>query len=1830
MSAAALPPVADNRGLSAEKRALLARRLRAASDAPQTLAGDPIAVIGLGCRFPGGANTPEAFWRLLHDGVDAISRVPAARWDAAALHDPDPAAPGKLTVQWGGFLDDVSGFDADFFGLAPREVERMDPQQRLFLEVAWDALESAGQTQTQLAGSATGVFVGVSTNDFQHLRLGDRQAIGPYDGSGTAHSIVANRLSYLLNLQGPSVAVDTACSSSLVAVHLACQSLRLAECDLAVAGGVNVILTPEPLIALSKAQMLAPDGRCKTFDARANGYARGEGCGVVVLKRLADALAANDAVLAVIRGSAVNQDGRTTGLTAPNGRAQQAVMRAALRNAGLAPAHISYVEAHGTGTSLGDPIEVEALTAVYGASPGPVYLGAVKSNVGHLEAAAGMAGLIKLVLALRHGVIPPNLHFQTLNPNITLAGTSFALPTTPQPWADVGPRRAAAISSFGFGGTNAHLILEDAPALPSPTAAASAEAAAAPVYVLPLSAHQPAALYQLAERYAEYLRAAPPLQAVVETAALRRTHHAYRFAAVGASAPDLADQLAEFARAAEAVPPVGEGRPAWVFTGQGAEDCRLPAAFLDRAPAFRAALAACDQALAAHLGWSVTDYVLGRLPGRDWRDTGVAQPVTFAVQVALAAQWRAWGLAPEAVAGHSVGEIAAAHVSGALTLADAAWLVAQRGRLMHTQHGQGRAASAQAAPAEAEAVARRSAGRVCVGAFNSPTSVIFSGEAAALAEVEAEWLAAGRFFRYLPVDYAFHSPAMQPVADELVRLAAHVTPQAAAVPFVSTVTGEFASGADLNAAYWGRNVAASVRFGAALATLLADGCDAFLELGPHPLLQRPMQQSVAARGAVATLTAALRQGQDPALTLRQALAALYRAGVPVDWARLYPVRQHPVALPPYPWQHTAFGVAPAAPRPLADAAEPGQHPFLGRRRHSPLNADVVFEARLDPQAVPLLLEHQLHGLAVAPAVVLLDLALSAAVRAGHPLPLALEGALIQSPLVIEPGVERVLQIVLQPEGADAARFLIYTGVVAAGAVTWTEHARGRVRWNVTDAPAPPVDLAALRAALPREVAPADLYAGFRARGLVHGARYQHLTALRVGADEALGRVEATLWPPADQCQLPPPLFESALQVVAAPLLARVSPESEAPHVPLALDRLVLYQRPGSALWSRARLTAPAAPNGAAPETYTASVALLGDDGAVLAQLEGLRLKRAAAAAVRRLAVRTAGARHDVYHLAWQAAPALAAPPPLPAGRYLLLAEDSEMAAALAARLAGPGRSVVRVRPGDVYSRPALDEYTVNLARPDDFTQLWQTAINPPGAACPAVLYLWPAPPIAEVGSLIGALHTAQMVARLAAPGTRLWLVGQEADPVSAGLFGLSSTFALEHGAQWGGFAQIAADLAPQAAAAALCATLAAGDEDHLALRGAGRFAARLRPLALPEAAAPAFRPDRTYLITGGFGALGQALARWLAEHGARHLAVVSRRSAAGPEAVSVRAFAADAADREALAGVLAAIEKDGPPLAGVFHLAGALDDGVLLQQTAARFEPVWAPKVRAAWHLHTLTTHLPLDYFVLFGSAAGVLGAAGQANYAAANAALDALAQHRHAQGLPALSVDWGVWAEAGMAARLAPADQARLAAYGLEPLAPDHALTLLGRLLAAPVAQALVFPVDWARFAQALHGWRGRSLLREALPAPAPGAAEAAAAAQAARARLLTLPAAERAAELQRQLEALVARVLGQPAGHRLDPQRGFFQLGLDSLMAMELQQRVQAQWGVSLPATAVFDYPSLERLAAYLNGLLQPMEAAPVAPEAPIDAALTAAVAEVQQLSDGELDALLAADED
>ncbi len=825
-------------GASALKLALMARQARA--QAARVLQADPIAIIGMGCRLPGNADTPERFWQLLLDRTETVRAIPGDRWDGDAWYDPDPSATAKTATKAGSFIDRIDGFDAGYFGITAREADRMDPQQRLFLEVAIEALDDAGIPQPTLSGTRTGVFVASYHNDYAQLQYADPEAIDLRTLTGTLHSVLANRLSYLLDLRGPSVSVDTACSASLVAVHLACQSLRLGESDIAITGGVSLMITPELLVSMSKVGFMAPDGRCKSFDALADGFGRGEGCSVVVLKRLSDAVAHGDRILAVIRGSAVNQDGRSTVLAAPNGLAQEALIRDALAAAQLGPERIGFVETHGTGTALGDPIEVEALAATIGRStPGaaPCLLGAVKANLGHLEAAAGATGLIKAVLALRNAAVPAQPNFHALNPHISLAGTRLAIPTRLTPWPGGAEPRCAAVSSFGVGGTNAHVILEEAPQLPSAAQPARKEAS----YLLPLSARTPAALHALAQTWHDFLPNTPATIAdLATTAARRRTHYGERVAFVGRSKDELQTALQHYLdepvasgrrHAAPSAPRIG-----FVFSGQGPQWYAMGRELYADEPVYRAAIDACDSLLRPLCGWSLQAELASPEAASRLDQTQIAQPALFALQVALAALWKSWGVMPAAVVGHSVGEIAALHVAGVLDLEEAMRIVWQRGRTMQQATGLGRMASVRLNETEAHALIAPYGDRLSIGAINAPRDVVLSGETEALTEVLATLVARGVDHRLLPVQYAFHSAQMARFQQPFVDALGAVRTAAPAIPIYATVTGARADDVRFDASYFGRNMRDTVRFSAAVRAMVADGCNVFVELAPHPVL----------------------------------------------------------------------------------------------------------------------------------------------------------------------------------------------------------------------------------------------------------------------------------------------------------------------------------------------------------------------------------------------------------------------------------------------------------------------------------------------------------------------------------------------------------------------------------------------------------------------------------------------------------------------------------------------------------------------------------------------------------------------------------------------------------------------------------------------------------------------------------------------------------------------------------------------------------------------------------------------------------------------------------
>ncbi len=1088
----------DRSTLSAVKLALLANERRAQLGDVDPLTAEPVAIIGMGCRLPGGAGTPEAFWEILHHGVDVITEVPADRWDVDEFYDLDALRAGHMNTRWGGFVDGIDQFDAAYFGISPREAAHMDPQQRMVLEVAVEALERAGQSNDRLAGSLTGVFVAASTHDY-----GDREHAGAididaYSMSGNAQCVIPNRLSFILDLRGPSVAIDTACSSSLVAIHAACQSLRTRDSDLALAGGVNALLSPQPTIALSKWGLMAPDGRCKTFDARADGFVRSEGCGILVLKRLADAIADGDPVLAVIRGSAVNQDGRSTAMSAPNGLAQQDVIRRALRASHVLPEEIGCIEAHGTGTALGDPIEVEALAEALGA-PGPdappVALTAVKTNIGHLEAAAGVAGVIKLVLCLQHGEIPAPIHFASLNPHISLDGTRLFIPTGPCAWPAGPDRRLAGVSSFGFGGTNAHVVVEEAPAIPSgrPTGG---------LPLLVVSAHTPEALAQRAAEMADHLEAhasdADSFSAALATATLRRTHHDERLAIVGSSVDDIVERLRAGA-AGERRPGItagrrdagGRRRVAFVCGGQGNQWSGMARSLLAHSPVFRDALEECDALVERVASWSVLEELARSEVDSRLERTEVAQPVIFSIQVALAAVWRSWGVTPDAVVGHSLGEVAAAYLAGALTLADAIRVVVARGASMRDTFATGAMASVDLSVAEVDAAIAPFGSRVSVAAVNAPGVTVISGDAVAVAEALARFRADGVVVRPLEVTYPFHSATMVPCAQALERELSGLAPGVPLLRCVSTVTGRPVEGLSFDAAYWARNVVEPVRFADAIGELADTGCDTFVELGPHPVLGGAIARTLTGISPDApVVVSSLRRGRDDVEAMAMSLGELHCVGVAVDWPAVWPGRRSVVDLPTYPWQHRRHWAdtwqpagGPATLRPSA-----GSHPLIGARLRSPAIAGAVYDVVITPDAPSFIGQHRIGGIALMPATGFVEAAASAFEAAmGQPAGAVTDIELVAA-LAVADDARATMQIHLLGD-ATAASFVVSS---TTDGERWTEHARGRVG-PAAAGPAAGVDVDAVRARCHRAVAGDELYADLRRRGIAFGPSFRGVT-----------------------------------------------------------------------------------------------------------------------------------------------------------------------------------------------------------------------------------------------------------------------------------------------------------------------------------------------------------------------------------------------------------------------------------------------------------------------------------------------------------------------------------------------------------------------------------------------------------------------------------------------------------------------------------------------------------------------------------------------------------------
>jgi acyl transferase domain-containing protein/acyl carrier protein len=1771
VSAAALPSAVDERLL----RAL--RDSRAALEKAERARHEPIAIVGMACRLPGGVADADAFWTLLQTGRDVLTPVPADRWDDEAVHDPDRRAAGRCYTRHGAFVELPQAIDAAFFGLSPREAARLDPQQRLLLETAWEALEDAGATA---AGARGGVFLGIGQNHWAdlHLRADALEAIDSFTGTGSLPCFAAGRLSHWLGFEGPSFGVDTACSSSLVALHLACRSLRQGECDLALAAGVHLHLAPHVSVFLARTGALAPDGRTKAFSADADGFGRGEGCVTLVLKRLSDAQAAGDRIHALVRGSAVGHDGAAAGLTVPSEPAQAAVVRAALADARVQPAEVGYVEAHGTGTVLGDPIEVRALADVFAAgrpAGTPLLLGAVKSSVGHLEAAAGLAGVVKAVLALRHGEVPPQWHLGTPNPHVDWDRLPLLLPRTPTAWPASLATRIAGVSAFGMSGTNAHVVLQAAP--PSPAAGATEQRPHDQLLVL--SARTPQALDALAQRWSQHLQAAGATLDWPDTchaALARRRLFEHRLAVVADSAAAARERLADSQGVLRGRAPIDRAgeRPVFLFTGQGSQQACMGRELMRTEPRFREVVEQCASLFDPLLPAPLLDVMHGDGPQAALlHRTDFTQPALFTLQVALAALWRSWGIVPAAVAGHSIGEYAAACTAGVLALEDAVRLVAERGRLMHAMPGDGAMAAVLAPDAQALALRLREQG-CCAAAVNSPRELVIAGTRADVKAWVERLGREGLAARELTVSHAFHSPLMAPVRAQLESLARGITFGTPQMDMLSSVDLQWNAVGD--AAYWGRQVVEPVDFLGTLRCLGELDHRLFVEIGPRPVLCGLGRASLPADRAVwipslqpgTPERRSLLQAAGQLVVQGQALVADAVAGKPAGVA---------ADLPRYPFQRERHWIEPPA-RAAALAVTPGGGlPLAGRRVPLPFSRDVHYEAVLQPQADASLRDHQVFGRCVVAAAWHLACVLEAAADAFGSSRLRLEDVRLPQALVLPAAGARRLQVLIQP-GADGAHTFRTLSCDAAAdparEEAWTAHASGTVR--LTDSP-PPLQIAGAAGAPANEPA-AGFYDALAALGFGLGPSYRWLRRL----DGDAGQVRATLAAPADaggdRVALPPGLLDTCFQVLSRfwPASLAELRASGSVYVPFSLDALELHEVPDDG--EELALHASAAPGGASELTPPASLQLRGAAGRLLLQASGFRFRRTGSATL--LGAADGEAAPPLLAIHWDAAPL--APSAARPTQWLLLADVSGTAAALAAALQSDGHACRVIAPGENVDAGHVGaaEAVVDLRALD----LRATAEAPP------------------TDTLLRAHAAVREVLRACigrATPPRLWFATRGSQPLGAP----SAWPAAVQGAVWGAVSALAAEhpslrascidldpSSPHDEATMLAHVLAAGaDEDCLALRGGQCHVARLRPFDTPAREAR-FPASATCLVTGGFGALGLAVADWAADRRAGCVVLAGRTlPAAGSEAASavealrrrgvrVDCRACDIGDATHADALFASL-ADLPPLRGVVHAAGTVDDGLLLQQEADAVARVLHPKVAGAWHLHRLTRGLPLDFLWLFASAATLVGSRGQSAYAMANSALDGLAHARRAAGLPALAVDWGAW-DAGMAARGDDAQRTRWSARGFGVIRRTQAPQLFDRLLQADAAQVAVLPL----------AGRGASLPRRfaaLVPASAPAPAQRAAVPAIAPTNAQR-PATREAVEAA--VRSVLAATLGLSDPLAIEPKARLFEIGFDSILALEAAERLARALGQPVHDTVVFEYPTLESLAAHLAGSLAP----------------------------------------
>lgn len=1798
---------------------------------------DKFAIIGIGCRLPGGANDHRTFWTNLVDGKDCITETPASRYDIVTLGSRDKSKPGRLVGGRGGYIDGFDEFDPAFFGISQREADYIDPQQRKLLEITWEALEDAGQKPAELAGKDVGVFVGAFTLDYKIVQFADLsfETLAAHTATGTMMTMVSNRISYCFDFRGPSMSIDTACSSSLVAVHLACQSLKRGESCLALAGGVLLHMTPQYTIAETKGGFLSPEGRSRTFDASANGYVRAEGAGMVVIKRLADALRDNDPIHAVIIGTGVNQDGHTNGITVPSADAQIKLIRRVCQEADIEPGSLQYVEAHGTSTPVGDPIEANALgkALAYGRKPGTkCYVGSVKTNIGHTESAAGVAGLIKSALSLRHKQIPPHINLEKVNPAIDLASLPILIPTGLTKWPDhEGPARAG-VNSFGFGGTNAHVLLEESPAIDRNAPSTARRG----FNILPLTAHDPSVFPEMVAALNNELLGnhgrVPAMTDVGYTLARRRQHLESRLSFVYSSSEDLRAGLASFL-ASDASPRIvmdtsmeeRRRRLVWVFTGMGPQWWAMGRELFEKEPVYRAVIERCDREISKLAGWSLIQELNAEESASHMSQTWLAQPANFALQAGLAALWKSLGMRPDAIVGHSTGEVAAFYEAGVYSFEDAIQITIHRSRLQQRLVRTGTMLAVGLSESDAEACLGRFADKVAIAAINSPTAVTLAGDTDALNELAAQFQAEQVFAKLLKVPIPYHSPVMDRIKDELLSSLAHIDPQPARIPLYLTAVEAMAQGPELDANYWWKNVRDSVRFRAAVDCMIDDGYSLFLEIGPHPVLGNAILECLSAKGAHGKVVPSIRRQEDEQAQIITSLATFHNLGFPIDWDTLYPSGRT-IPLPRYPWKRDRYWVESAAVEQIRKGHV--DHEILGRRLET---AEPTWEVKLDVEKLPYLSDHCIQGSVVFPAAGYIEMAAQAVRALTSARTVSLAEIEIRKALFLSESKAKAVQLTIESEGST---FRIAGRPPVRGQETQV-HVVGTVRQSQPRRIAGPISVNAVKARAEVHRNASACYAALAEMGYQYGPAFRGIEEIWISRNEALARVRAPkeLGESAASYHLHPSLLDAAFQTLLSPetLGQAAGTDRNGIRLPRSIGEVRTEHVGNQPLWVHAMITERS------DDEIVGDIIILSDSGAQLGAVTKFR-----ATNVENAGAKVALSTIDgwLFDLAWvekDALPMAAASdvrtPDTLVQQWIIFTDAQGIGAHLASLAVARGDRTCLVRPGNCFSIDhRRSEATLDPNSTADMQAMFDALSSEGCADRHIIVHLWNLDN-AAIGSasstdlhvaeergayslvtVARALLSSQLASKLfiVTRGTQAVMSGEAVEPLAAPAWGVGRVLWYQEMAEQRGKlidldSAVRPDVSAGSEAEILLREILTHNDDEVAVRGDKRFVSRLkpandltRPLPVP------LRSDGCYLVTGAFGALGQLLCRLLVKRGARRLILMGRSTiparaewhateASSPEGAKVRfvqeleAMGAEVipaevnvTDEAALAAWLADLRKKSyPPIRGVFHSAGQVSDALVPQMNHETFGAVYHTKVTGSYLLHKHLETEPLEHFVLFSSIASLLPTAGQTNYAAGNSFLDALAHHRRAQGLPALSVNWGPWAT-GMIEELGLIEHYRNS-RGMSCLAPDTGMDVLDRVIGQDRAQILVATVvDWPVFL----AW-----YPVALPLVADIAKLGSESAVREGESFLDIFRATaedaRYALVAERFGAVVAYVL-RAKSSQIDPGGTLNVLGLDSLLAIELRNRIANEIGASLPVVTLLSGITIDKIVATLHASL------------------------------------------